>query len=185
MTDSVRPREITPGPYRFEDPTWIDVPTSIAGRSRPGAPQESREFWEGLHKGEIRFQRCSDCRRYTHYPVGGCEWCGGPLVYEEVDGRATVNTWTLSLLEFGPGMETPYLVAIVNPTCEPGIQLMTSLVRCRVEDIRIGMAVKPLIVHDDDRSLLFYEPDDVETNGASQSSVSSGATPGLAKGDNT
>jgi uncharacterized protein len=76
-----------------------------------------------------------------------------------VDARATVNTWTLSLLEFGPGLETPYVVAIVNPNCEPGIQLMTNLVRCRVSDIRIGMPVKPLIVRDADRALLFYEPD--------------------------
>jgi uncharacterized OB-fold protein len=155
-----RPLEVLTDPYRFEDDTWIDVPSSISGRARPGAPQESAEHWAGLMRDEILFQRCERCSRYTHYPVGGCQWCGGPVHFEQVDGRATINTWTLSLLEFGPGMETPYLVAIVNPDCERDIQLMTSLVRCRVSDVRIGMAVTPLIVRDTDRALLFYEPEE-------------------------
>jgi hypothetical protein len=43
-----RPQEVSTGPYRFEDPTWINLPLSISGRSRPGAPHESREYWEGL-----------------------------------------------------------------------------------------------------------------------------------------
>ena len=159
MTEGQRPRATSAHPYRFEDKTWIDIPSLIDDRARPGAPEESVEFWEALKHDTIRFQRCVGCRRYTHYPIGGCQWCGGELRYEEVDGRATVNTWTLSLLAFGPGMETPYLVAIVNPVCEPELQLMTNLVRCRVCDIRIDMPVKPLIVHDDKRALLFYEPD--------------------------
>jgi uncharacterized OB-fold protein len=141
-----RPLEITADPYRFQDDTYIDVPSSIEGRARPGAPQESREHWEGLTRDEVLLQRCDLCSRYTHYPIGGCQWCGGSLHYEKVDARATINTWTLSLLEFGPGLETPYLVAIVNPLCEPGIHLMTNLVRCRVSTIRIGMPVRPLIV---------------------------------------
>ena len=154
-----RPRKIILEPYRFEDDTWIDIPHSIADRSRPGLPQESEHYWQGLRSGNIQFQRCTVCRRYTHYPTGGCQWCGGPLLYEEVDARATVNTWTLSLLQFGPGMETPYLTAIVNPLCEPELQVMTNLVRCRVSDVRLGMPVKPLIVSDENRSLLFYEPE--------------------------
>ena len=157
MSDG-RPRESQQGPYRFEADTWIDVPASIDGRARPGNPQESSQHWDGLREGRVMLQRCGSCHRYTHYPVGGCQWCGGPLHFEEVDGAATVNTWTLSLLEFGPGMETPYLVAIVNPDCEPGLQLMTNLVRCRVGDVRIGMRVRPLFFHGNDRSLLFFEP---------------------------
>jgi uncharacterized OB-fold protein len=155
-----RPRAIESDPYRFEDDTWLAPPTSIEGRARPGNPQHSAAFWDGLVEDRIVFQRCTACRRYTHYPVGACEWCGDSTEPAEVDGRAVVNTWTLALLEFGPGMETPYVTAIVNPDCEPGIQLMTNLVNVRVADIRIGMRVRPLIVHDADRALLLYEPED-------------------------
>ena len=160
---SDRPRTVTPDPYHFEDDTWLDLPSSIAGRSRPGNPQECDPFWEALKQDKVALQRCDICHRYTYYPTGGCQWCGGPLRYEDVDVTATVNTWTMSMLEFGPGLETPYVVAIVNPECEPGLQVMTNLVNCRVSDIRIGMRVKPLIVHDEDRALLFYEPVDGAT----------------------
>jgi uncharacterized OB-fold protein len=147
------------GPFRFEDDTWIGLPTTISGRSRPGDPHESAVYWEGLREDRVRFQRCTVCRRFTHYPTGGCQWCGGDVAYEDVDATATVNTWTASFLEFGPGMEPPYLVAIVNPDCEPELQLMTNLVNCRISDVRVGMRVRPVIVHDDERALLFYEPE--------------------------
>lgn len=158
MSSPDLPRAFHVDPFRLEADLWIDVPHSIDERSRPGHPQETASFWQGLRDDEIRFHRCGSCQRYSHYPVGGCQWCGGHVDFVKVDGLATVNTWTLSLLAFGPGMETPYITAIVNPHCEPGIQLMTNLVRCNVSDIRIGMEVQPLIFHGSDTSLLFYEP---------------------------
>jgi uncharacterized protein len=158
-SDSERPDGVSAGPYRLEDDTWLAPPSSIERRARPGNPQESAAFWSGLVEDRIVFQRCVSCRRYTHYPVGGCQWCGGVTEPDEVDGLATLNTWTLALLEFGPGMETPYVTAIVNPDCEPEIQLMTNLVNVRVCDIRIGMRVRPLIVHDSTRALLLYQPE--------------------------
>ena len=152
------PRAIAQDPYRFEDDTWLEVPKRIAERARPAHPTESATFWNGLREGVIRFDRCLACRRYTHFPVGGCQWCGGAVEAAVVDGHATVNTFAPSYLEFGPGMPSPYCMAIVNPDCEPGLQLMTNLVGCRISDIRIGMPVSPLIVRDGDRALLFHQP---------------------------
>jgi uncharacterized OB-fold protein len=59
-------------------------------------------------------------------------------------------------------MPVPYCVAIVNPACEPHIQLMTNIVNCRISDIRIGMPVTPVIVRDGDVALLFYQPTETE-----------------------
>lgn len=152
------PRQIEQGPYRFDDPTWLDAPVSIAGRSQAARPTESAAFWAGLLRKEVVFDRCLACRRYTHFPVGTCQWCGGAVAPEPVDATATINTFAPSYLEFAPGMTTPYCAAIVNPVCEPGIQLMTDIVNCRISDVRIGMTVGPLIVADSDRALLFYQP---------------------------
>lgn len=152
------PREVGVDPYKFDDPTWLPVPESLKGRAKPGDPKESKPFWEGLDRDTVLLQRCADCRRYTHYPAGGCQWCGGMVDFEEVDGLATVNTFSPCYLEFGPGNEPPYVVAIVNPDCQPELQVMTNLVNCRISDVRIGMRVQPRIVHDEDLSLLFYEP---------------------------
>ncbi|MGE3621095.1 MAG: Zn-ribbon domain-containing OB-fold protein [Acidimicrobiia bacterium] len=159
MTTPERPLAMSTGPYRLDDDTWLDPPTSIDGRARPGAPQESAAFWAALDRDVLLLPQCDACGRFTYFPGGGCQWCGGTVHDAPVDGRGVVNTWTLSLLEFGPGMEVPYVTALVNPLCEPGLQIMTNLVRCRVSDIRIGMAVRPWIVHGSSRSLLLYEPD--------------------------
>jgi uncharacterized OB-fold protein len=154
-------------PYRLDDATWLPVPTSIDERARPAAPQESAPFWDGLREGVVRFQSCGRCGRRTHYPIGGCQWCGGPVTFVNVDATATINTWTLSLLEFAPGMETPYVTAIVNPLVEPGIQLMTNIVGCRVDEIRIGMTVHPYIEHGRHASLLFFTPRRIDDGGPS------------------
>ncbi len=157
MTTHLPPR-IELDPYRFDDPTWIAAPSAIEARARPGDPKESLPFWEGLRDDRILFQRCQVCRRYTHYPIGGCQWCGGDVGIEEVDGVAEVHTFTPCYLSFGPGNDPPYIVAIVNPRCEPELQLMTNIVNCRISDVRIGMTVQPCIIHDADRALLLYQP---------------------------
>ena len=90
--------------------------------------------------------------------MGHCQWCGGTVVPEEINGNATVNTFAPCYLEFAPGMPVPYCVAIVNPVCEPAIQLMTNIVNCRISDVWIGMPVTPVIVSDGDAALLFYQP---------------------------
>lgn len=155
------PNKVELHPYRVEDETWIALPSSIDGRAQPVLDPENAPFWNGLREEHVVFQRCTACRRYTHFPVGGCQWCGGPVVAEAVpaeDCVGTINTFTVCYLDFGPGMETPYVAAIVNPRCEPEIQLMTNLVNCRVADLREGLNVRPVFAHGTERALLFYEP---------------------------
>jgi uncharacterized OB-fold protein len=152
------PRAVRHDPYGFDDDAWLGLPSQIADRARPARPVESAGFWAGLRSGQILFDRCVECRRYTHYPVGRCQWCGNAVQPEEVDGHATVNTFAPCYLDFAPGMPVPYCVAIVNPVCEPHIQLMTNIVNCRISDIRIDMPVTPVIVRDGDVALLFYQP---------------------------
>jgi uncharacterized OB-fold protein len=164
MTERTPSKAVETSPFRLDDPTWIGLPASVDERAIAAAPVESAPYWDGLVEGIVRFQRCTSCRRYTHSPIGGCQWCGGPVVYEQVDPRGTVSTWTLAFLEFGPGMEPPYVTAIVSPDVEPELQLMTNLVNVRVSDIRIGMAVVPKIMHGEDRALLFFEPDPADTS---------------------
>jgi uncharacterized protein len=166
------PRTIQQGPYRVEDDTWLEVPTTVSGRARPGHQPEAEPFWGGLRESRLMLQRCVDCRRYTHFPVAGCEWCGGDVVVEEVDGTATVNTFSVCYRPFGYGMESPYVVAIVNPEVEPALQLMTDIVGCRISDVRLGMRVRPVFVIDDEAALVFYEPVGADADGTSAEQTS-------------
>jgi uncharacterized OB-fold protein len=55
-------------------------------------------------------------------------------------------------------METPYVVGVVSPTCEPDLRIVTNVVGCRVSDVRVGSAMAPVIVPTDVGHLLFYRP---------------------------
>jgi hypothetical protein len=120
---------------------------------------ESEPFWEGLSRGEIVLLRCRSCNRWTYLATPGCPWCGSPdVAHEAVDGHGELYTFTVCYVEFGPGMETPYVVGVVSPTCEPDLRIVTNVVGCRVSDVRVGSAMAPVIVPTDVGHLLFYRP---------------------------
>ncbi|HVW41420.1 MAG TPA: OB-fold domain-containing protein, partial [Amycolatopsis sp.] len=142
-----RPRMALTGPLRVEDPAYLDVPDSIAERSRPAITPETAAFWRGLTEEKVVLDRCTVCSRWTHTPVGSCAWCGGPVEPAEIDGRARVNTFTVCYLEFGPGLVAPYVAALVNPLVEPSLQITTNIVGCRIDEIRCDLEVVPVFVH--------------------------------------
>jgi uncharacterized OB-fold protein len=157
------PRKVEQGPLRVEDDAFLGVPETLAGRAHPAVEPESEAFFSGVAKDAVVLQRCRDCRRYTHFPVGGCMWCGSARISpEEVDGRGSLYSYTVCYLSFGPGLEPPYVVAFVELDCQPGLQVMSNVVGCRISDLRIGMRLQPRFVHDDDLTVVLYEPETSE-----------------------
>jgi uncharacterized OB-fold protein len=153
------PVKVDLDPVRVEDDDFLPIPADLAGRAHSAVEPESEAFFGGLAEDRIVLQRCTECRRYTHFPVGGCMWCGSAAIAPaEVDGAGTLYTYTVSYLSFGPGVEPPYVVAYVELDCQPGLQVMTNIVNCRISDIRIGMHLEPRFVHDGDLTVVLYEP---------------------------
>jgi uncharacterized OB-fold protein len=153
------PMKVAGDPVRVDDDDYLEIPTSLAGRAHPAVEPESQTFFDGLADGRIVLQHCDDCQRYTHFPVGGCMWCGSAAIsHREVDGAATLYSFTVCYLSFGPGMEPPYVVGFVDLDCQPGLQMMTNIVGLRIADIRIGMPLAPHFVHDGDLSVVVYRP---------------------------
>jgi uncharacterized protein len=143
----------------IDDDRALTVPARVDGRAAPVVTPESEPFWSGLARGEIVLLRCGACARWTYLPAPGCPWCGcSDVAPEVVDGHGALYSFTVCYAEFGPGLETPYVVGIVSPTCEPEVRIVTNIVNCRVRDVRIGAAVAPLIVPTDSGHLLLYEP---------------------------
>lgn len=58
-------------------------------------------------------------------------------------------------------METPYVVGVIAPDCEPEIRIITNVIGCRVRDVRIGATMTPVIVPSNFGHLLFYRPTEV------------------------
>ena len=62
----------------------------------PSPKPEAMPFWDGLREGQIRLQRCDECRRVQFYPRPHCRYCGSlALTWEALSGEASVYSYTV------------------------------------------------------------------------------------------
>ena len=128
-------------------------------RVLPRVTPLNEHFWCGGADGELRFLRCQDDGTYVHPPAPVCPEClGKNISAEAVSGRATVLTYTLNHQQWVPAPDHPYCIAIVELEEQPGLRLMTNVVNCPAEDVRIGMPVKVLFEAYEDVFIPVFEP---------------------------
>jgi uncharacterized OB-fold protein len=143
---------------RVPDNTFLPVPENTNGRTLPGITPESKSFWDGFGEGQLVLLRCGSCRQLVHYPVAGCVHCGGAdLVPEAVDSAGALYSFTVCYLEFGAGMQAPYVVGHIELAVQPGLRLITNVVNCRIRDVYIGMPLEMVVVPGE-QPLPFYQP---------------------------
>ena len=113
----------------------------IEHRAQP-TDWETRADWEGCGRHERVSQRCRDCATVQHRPRGLCVSCfSDDIEHFAASGRGTVYTFTVTNQNGLPAFRNacPYVLAYV--ALEEGPQLMTNIVGCDVEAVRIGMPV--------------------------------------------
>jgi hypothetical protein len=114
----------------------------------PRVDEESRGYWEALARHELYFQRCRDCGTKRFYPRALCPRCLSPAIdWVRASGHGSVYSFTITYQNQAAGFreEVPYVLAIVE--LAEGIRLMTNVVGCPPEQVRIGMPVE--VVFDD------------------------------------
>ncbi len=101
----------------------------------------SEPFWEGCREGELRVQRCRACGRYVFIPQPACTGClSRDLAWTRVAGRGVVYSYTVVHRPPNPAFEVPYTVVIVE--LEEGFHMLSNLVDCEPEAVRVGMPVE-------------------------------------------
>jgi uncharacterized OB-fold protein len=114
----------------------------------PRIDEESRGWWEALARHELYVQRCRDCGTLRLPPRALCTKCLSSAVeWQRATGRGTVYSFTVTHQNQAPGFREslPYVLAIVE--LAEGPRLMTNVVECPVDQVRIGMPVE--VVFDD------------------------------------
>ena len=130
-------------------------------RVLPRVTDANRHFWTGGAAGELRFLRCGACGTFVHPPAPVCPDClSREVAPAAVSGRATVVTFTLNHQPWVPAPDHPYAIAIVEIVEQPGLRLMTNIVNCPPEAVRIGMAVRVVFEPHDDVHVPLFEPAD-------------------------
>jgi uncharacterized protein len=109
----------------------------------PQINDDNQDFWTGGRDGELRIARCSDCGYYVHPPTPRCPICLSEAVAPAaVSGRGAVYTFTVNERVWSPGLEVPYVIAIVELEEQAGLRLMTNIVGCRPDEVAIDMPVR-------------------------------------------
>lgn len=127
-------------------------------RKLPQLTAENRAFWQGGARGELLIYRCRACARWFHPPAPLCPNCNaidvGP---QPVSGRGSVLTFSINRQAWTPDLTDPYVVAIVELDEQPGLQFLTNIVGCDVEDVVIGMRVSVTFLQCEDVWLPQFE----------------------------
>jgi uncharacterized OB-fold protein len=111
-------------------------------RPVPVPDPESAPYWDAVNAERLVVQRCTRCGNHQLYPRPHCIRCRGPVEWVEANGRGTVYSFTVIRQNFSRSFKhlIPYVVALVD--LDEGPRLMTNIVGCAPDEVRIGMPVR-------------------------------------------
>jgi uncharacterized OB-fold protein len=102
------------------------------------APQPSPEtqaYFDAASQGKLVVKKCTACGQVHHYPRALCPFCGSDRTeWTPASGRGTVYSYSV-MRRASP----PYAIAYV--TLAEGPTMMTNIVDCDLDQIRVGQAV--------------------------------------------
>jgi len=100
-----------------------------------GSP-ENLAFWEAAGEGRLLVRRCTHCERPHYYPRAHCPFCASSKTEWEV-ASGLGEIYSFSVIR----RATPiYIPAYV--TLSEGVTMLTNIVDCDPEGLRIGLPVR-------------------------------------------
>lgn len=106
----------------------------------PSKTDENARYWESAQQHALELQRCGGCGRFRYPSAPFCPNCLSPEAeWQPISGKAAVYSFIIVHQRYDPSFadDLPYNVAIVE--LDEGPRLVTNIVGCRNEDIRVGM----------------------------------------------
>ena len=119
------------------------------------ASLETQEFWAATAVGRFLLRHCNACGTAIWYPRSHCPICMSTDV-SWVDAAGTGVVYSFSITRVGGGQwkgSVPYVLAYVE--LDEGPRVLTNIVGCPVDDVRMGMAVRVVFEDVMDGSALY------------------------------
>ena len=102
----------------------------------PSVSPETKEYWDAAAQGRLLVRKCTACGEAHHYPRTICPFCfSDKTEWITASGRGTLYSY--SVMRRAP---VPYAMAYV--TLAEGPTMMTNIVDCAFDKLRIGQDVK-------------------------------------------
>jgi len=112
----------------------------------PAITPEAKPFWDAAAQNQLTIQRCQDCKAWVWTPRPSCNECGSERVeWTPMSGQGEVYSFTVIRQVVGRAAskafepDIPYVVAWVD--LEEGPRLITNIVQCPAESVKLGMKV--------------------------------------------
>lgn len=102
----------------------------------PDANPEVKSFWDAAAEGRFIVKRCTDCGQAHWHPRALCPFCFSQAT-EFVTGSGNGTIYAFSVMR---RTESPYVIAYV--TLDEGTTMMTNIVDCDFERLKIGQRVR-------------------------------------------
>ena len=102
----------------------------------PAVNPEIKPFFDAAAQGNLMLKKCAACGQSHFYPRAICPYCASDRTeWVTSSGRGTIYSY--SVMRRVP---VPYAIAYV--TLEEGVTMMTNIVDCDLDAIKIGQAVR-------------------------------------------
>ena len=98
---------------------------------------ENQPYFDAAVKGTLLVGKCNDCGEHHFYPRRLCPHCFSANT-EWLPAKGTGSIYTYSTMH--RGVPVPYTIAYV--TLDEGVSMMTNIVDCASDTIRIGQKVR-------------------------------------------
>lgn len=119
----------------------------------------SAPFWEGTREKKLMIQYCRDTGQYQFFPRPVSVFTGSNnLEWREVSGSGEVFSFTIARVGRGGFADAvPFIVATV--LLDEGVTILSNIVDCDIDQVEIGMKVKPAWAPlEDGTNLLLFRP---------------------------
>jgi uncharacterized protein len=102
----------------------------------PAVSPETKDYWDAAAKGQLLVRKCTACGEAHHYPRTICPFCfSDKTEWITASGKGVIYSY--SVMRRAP---VPYVIAYV--TLAEGPTMMTNIVDCDFDRLKIGQEVK-------------------------------------------
>ena len=111
-------------------------------------------FFAGTAKGSLQVKACGGCGKLHWYPRPLCPYCLSDTDWREVTGRGEIYSISVTR-RAGP---IGYAIAYVR--LDEGVTMLTNIVDCDLDSLKIGQRVRAVFKPADDGAMIpMFTPD--------------------------
>jgi uncharacterized OB-fold protein len=128
----------------------------------PPVLPEVKPYWDATASGQLVLPRCVECQQVIWYPRPFCPACASTRVdWVPASGRGTVYSFTINRRGVAdlPAYRDAGTYVLAYVELDEGPRVMTNIVDCDPESVRIGQKVEA-VFHDtgEGTALLRFKP---------------------------